>query len=60
MFAICLESWLHEDLSLAHHDRKDLDVYVVRQRDRLLSCQLCGVDAPRFPPGGEGMRLMEP
>ena len=33
---------------------------VVHQRDRLLSCQLCGADAPRFPPGGEGMHLMEP
>ena len=20
----------------------------------------CGADAPRFPPGGEGMRLIEP
>ena len=28
--------------------------------DHLLSCQLCGADASRFPPGGEGMHLMEP
>ena len=33
---------------------------VVHLRDRLFSCQLCGAYAFRFPPGGEGMRLMEP
>ena len=35
-------------------------MYVVHLRDRLLSCQMGEADAPRFPPGGEGMRLMEP
>ena len=30
-------------------------IYVVHQRDRLFSCQLCGAYAPRFPPAGEGM-----
>ena len=39
---------------------RQLLAYVVHLRDRLLSCQLCGADAPRFPPGGEGMHLMEP
>ena len=31
-------------------------IYIVHQRDRLFSCQLCGAYAPKFPPSGEGMR----
>ena len=37
-------------------DQKPLvSIYVMHQRDRLFSCQLCGAYAPRFPPSGEGM-----
>ena len=34
-------------------------LYVVHLRDHLFSYQLCGAYAPRFPPGGEGMCLIE-
>ena len=48
------------DVSVVNSDATASFVYVMHQRDRLLSCQLCGADTPRFPPGGEGMHLMEP
>ena len=32
----------------------------MRQRDRLLSCQLCEADALRFPPGGGNAFITAP
>ena len=46
MLCICLCKQMH------HHNQSHDTVYVMRQQDHLLSCQLCGADALRFPPGG--------